>query len=180
MAGGVRAGGGPQGAGRGRPGGPVPAGRDGPGAGGGRPGGPVPAGLDGPGAGGGPQRAGGAGGRVRAPQGDAGGAIADGRFRAVLVTTGRSTGARHSVELLAVGHAGRVYFSRHRPDSDWFKNAVSNPSVGVDTGGAQYRGTAREVADERLAARISALKYPGQARASEKRAVLEVTLDGPS
>ena len=96
------------------------------------------------------------------------------------MTTGRSTGARHSVELLAVGHAGRVYFSRHRPDSDWFKNAVNDPSVRVDTGGAQYRGMAREVADERLAAKISALKYPGQARASEKRGVLEVTLDGLS
>ena len=129
--------------------------------------------------GGGPQ--GGVGKRLgSAPPEATAAAIADGRFRAVLTTAGRSTGARHSVELLAVGHAGRVYFSRHRPDSDWFKNAVANPSVKVDMGGAQYCGTAREVSDERLAARISALKYPGQARASENRVVLEVMLDGLS
>ena len=127
----------------------------------------------------------GGGGPVGGPVGGPGGApapaaVADGPFRAVLTTTGRATGADHSVELLAVGHGGRIYFSRHRPDSDWFRNAVINPPVRVAIGQSSYRGTARAVDDGRLAAKISALKYPGQARAADKRAVLEVTLGGLS
>ena len=107
-------------------------------------------------------------------------AVPDGPFRAVLTTMGRSTGAEHSVELLAVAHAGRIYFSRHRPDSDWFRNAARNPQVRVGIGRDSREGTARVVDDERLAARVSALKYPGQARASEKRVAIEVTLGGQS
>lgn len=116
------------------------------------------------------------------PRAEGGGSapLPDGPFRAVLTTTGRSTGAAHSVELLAVAHAGRIYLSRHRPDSDWFRNAARNPRVVVRFGGAPHAGTARVVDDERLAATVSALKYPGQARASEKRVALEVTLDGRS
>ena len=126
-------------------------------------------------------REGGAGGAREGRGGSAGGwAAPDGPFRAVLTTTGRSTGAEHSVELLAVAHAGRIYFSRHRPDSDWFRNAARSPRVVVAFGGASHAGTARVVDDERLAATVSALKYPGQARASEKRVALEVTLDGRS
>lgn len=112
--------------------------------------------------------------------GGGGPAVPDGPFRAVLTTVGRSTGAKHSVELLAVARAGRIYFSRHRPDSDWFKNAARNPSVRVGIGPAVHEGTARVVDDERLAAAVSALKYPGQARASEKRVAVEVTLGGRS
>lgn len=128
-------------------------------------------------------RDGGAGadaGRPRTGGGGSAPALPDGPFRAVLTTTGRSTGAAHSVELLAVAHAGRIYFSRHRPDSDWFRNAARNPRVVVGFGGASHAGTARVVDDERLAAAVSALKYPGQARASEKRVALEVTLGGRS
>lgn len=106
-------------------------------------------------------------------------AVPDGPFRAVLTTVGRSTGAAHSVELLAVARGGRIYFSRHQPDSDWFKNAARGPRVRVEFGGAAHAGTARVVDDPRLAAAVSALKYPGQARASEKRVAVEVTLDGP-
>ena len=132
-------------------------------------------------AGDGEEAARGGGGPVDGPGGaPAPAAVADGPFRAVLTTTGRATGAEHSVELLAVGHGGRIYFSRHRPDSDWFRNAVINPPVRVAIGQSSYRGTARAVDDGRLAAMISALKYPGQARAADKRAVLEVTLGGLS
>ena len=106
--------------------------------------------------------------------------LPDGPFRAVLTTVGRSTGAEHSVELLAVARAGRVYFSRHRPDSDWFRNAARNPSVRVRIGRVVCEGSARVVDDDRLAAEVSALKYPGQARASERRVAVEVTLGGRS
>lgn len=106
--------------------------------------------------------------------------LPDGPFRAVLTTVGRTTGAEHSVELLAVARAGRVYFSRHRPDSDWFRNAARNPSVRVRIGRDVLEGSARVVDDERLAAEVSALKYPGQARASERRVAVEVTLGGRS
>lgn len=123
---------------------------------------------------------GGAGRRGAGGGGSAPAPLPDGPFRAVLTTTGRSTGAAHSVELLAVSRAGRIYFSRHRPDSDWFKNAARSARVGVRFGGAAYEGTARVVDDERLAAAVSALKYPGQARASERRVALEVTLGGQS
>lgn len=115
------------------------------------------------------------------PEGAGGGdPLPDGPFRAVLTTVGRSTGAEHSVELLAVAHAGRIYFSRHRPDSDWFRNAARNPSVRVRIGPSELAGAARVVDDDRLAATVSALKYPGQGRASEKRVAIEVTLGGRS
>lgn len=96
-------------------------------------------------------------------------------FRAILTTRGRSTGREHSVRLLAVRHDDRIYFSRHRPDSDWFQNAVADPRVVVRIGGTAIAGRARRVTDESLASTISGLKYPGERRARERRVVIEVT-----
>jgi len=42
-------------------------------------------------------------------------------FRPLLVTKGRKTGKEHTVMLRAVNHDGKIYFSRHKPDGDWFK-----------------------------------------------------------
>ena len=97
-------------------------------------------------------------------------------FRAELVTKGRKSGKKHSVWLLAVPYNGKVYFSRHRPDGDWFQNALENPDVFVKYENNTIQGKAIVVTDESLAKKISELKYPGEQRAKEQRVALEVTL----
>lgn len=100
-------------------------------------------------------------------------------FRAVLITRGRKTGNTHAVQLKAVSHSGRIYLSRHRPDGDWYLNAVANPDViveyGKGTGKKRISGMARAVTDKRLLQRISDIKYPGEERAKEYRVAIEVT-----
>ena len=98
-------------------------------------------------------------------------------FRPILITKGRVSGKPHSVELRAVNHDGKIYFSRHRPDGDWFKNAIKNPAVKIEYNGQTFSGTASEVTDEELNKKISELKYPGEERAKEKRVTIEITLD---
>jgi hypothetical protein len=102
--------------------------------------------------------------------------IKEGIFRGNLITIGRTSGAEHSVELRGVKHAGKIYFSRHRPDSDWFKNAIKNPKVIVVFHGSRFSGNAKMVTNEDLNQKISQLKYPGEERANEKRVAIEITL----
>ena len=97
-------------------------------------------------------------------------------FRPILITKGRVSGKPHSVELRAVNHNGKIYVSRHRPDGDWFKNAIKNPTVKIEYNGQTYSGTANEIKDEELNKKISELKYPGEERAKEKRVTIEITL----
>ena len=97
-------------------------------------------------------------------------------FRVILTTKGRKTGKPHSVILRAVKYNGKYYFSRHRPDGDWFKNAVANPDVTIENKGKQSKGIAEEVLDESLGQKISELKYPGEKRAKDKRVTIQVTL----
>ena len=96
-------------------------------------------------------------------------------FQAELTTTGRVTGKEHSVWLKAVMHNDKLYFSRHRSDGDWFKNAIVNSDVKVRFENKILKGKAMVVRDEGLAKKVSQLKYPGEKRAEEKRVVLEVT-----
>ena len=98
-------------------------------------------------------------------------------FRAQLTTKGRKTGKEHTVWLLAVMYEGKIYFSRHMPDGDWFKNAQKNPDVKVNFEESSFSGIANIVTDNELSKKISELKYPGQKRALEKRVVLEIKLD---
>lgn len=98
-------------------------------------------------------------------------------FRPMLITKGRITGKEHIVMLRAVNHSGKIYFSRHRPDGDWFKNAIANPEVKIQYNKQVFSGKAKLVTDEELSAKISELKYPGEERAKEKRVTIEVTLD---
>lgn len=102
--------------------------------------------------------------------------IKEGIFRGILVTIGRNSGKEHSVELRGVKHQGRIYFSRHRPDSDWFKNAMKNQKISILYQDVKYSGIARVVTDEVLNQKISNLKYPGEERANEKRVAIEITL----
>ncbi|MDX1595554.1 MAG: nitroreductase/quinone reductase family protein [Nitrosopumilaceae archaeon] len=97
-------------------------------------------------------------------------------LRVALTTFGRKTGKEHIVWLRGVKYSGKYYFSRHKPDSDWFQNAVKNEDVVIDTGESKVRGKARQVLDEKLSQKISELKYPGEERAKEKRVTIEVTL----
>ena len=97
-------------------------------------------------------------------------------FRAILSTKGRKTGRRHSVMLRAVKYNNKIYFSRHRPDGDWFKNAMANPDVIIEYNNSTYTGKANLVRDEKLEQKISQLKYPGEKRADEKRVAVEITL----
>jgi hypothetical protein len=97
-------------------------------------------------------------------------------FRAVLSTKGRKTGKIHSVMLRAVKYNEKIYFSRHRPDGDWFKNAMENPDVIIEYDNSRHTGKARLVEDEKLERKISQLKYPGEKRADEKRVAIEITL----
>ena len=98
-------------------------------------------------------------------------------FRPILITKGRKTGKEHSVMLRAVNHNEKIYFSRHRPDGDWFKNALANPEIKIKYNDQVFSGKAKLVTDEELNKKISHLKYPGEERANEKRVTIEVTLD---
>ncbi|MCE9617329.1 MAG: nitroreductase/quinone reductase family protein [Nitrosarchaeum sp.] len=100
----------------------------------------------------------------------------DNLFHAVLSTKGRKTGKRHSVTLRAVKYNEKIYFSRHRPDGDWFRNAIANPDVIIEYNNSTYTGKANLVKDEKLEQKISQLKYPGEKRAGEKRVAIEITL----
>ncbi|MFB5609786.1 MAG: nitroreductase/quinone reductase family protein [Nitrosarchaeum sp.] len=102
--------------------------------------------------------------------------IEENLFRAVLSTKGRKTGKTHSVMLRAVKYNEKIYFSRHRPDGDWFRNAIANPDVTIEYNNSTYTGKARIVEDEKLEQKISQLKYPGEKRADEKRVAIEITL----
>ena len=103
--------------------------------------------------------------------------ITEDLFRPILVTKGRKTGKEHGVMLRAVNHNGKIYFSRHRPDGDWFQNAIANPQVKIQYKDTVFTGQAKLVEDEELGKKISELKYPGEERAKEKRVTIEVTLD---
>jgi len=97
-------------------------------------------------------------------------------FRPILITKGRTTGKQHSVMLLAVNYKEKIYFSRHKPDGDWFKNALANPEVKIEYNNFVFSGKAELVIDEELSKKISQLKYPGEEKAKEKRVAIEVTL----
>lgn len=98
-------------------------------------------------------------------------------FRPILTTKGRKTGKQHSVILRAVNYEGKIYFSRHRPDGDWYKNVLVNPEVRIEYNNFVFSGKAKAVTDEKLNDKISQLKYPQEERANKKRVTIEVTLN---
>jgi len=79
--------------------------------------------------------------------------------------------------LRAVNYNEKIYFSRHKPDGDWFKNSLVNPEVKIEYNDSIFSGKAKLVTDEELSKKISHLKYPGEEKANEKRVTIEVTLD---
>jgi hypothetical protein len=97
-------------------------------------------------------------------------------FHAILKTKGRKSGKTHAVMLRGVKYKDKIYFSRHRPDGDWFRNALVNPDVFIEYNNFIYAGKAKLVEDKKLEQHISHLKYPGESRANEKRVALEITL----
>jgi len=103
--------------------------------------------------------------------------ITEERFRPILITKGRKTGKEHSVMLRAVKYNDKIYFSRHKPDGDWFQNALVNSLVKIQYNDNIFSGNAKMITDDSLNEKISQLKYPGEERAKEKRVAIEVTLD---
>jgi hypothetical protein len=99
------------------------------------------------------------------------------RFRPILITKGRKTGKEHAVMLRAVKYNDKIYFSRHKPDGDWFQNAMVNSLVKIKYNDSIFVGNAKVVTDEKLNEKISQLKYPGEERANEKRIAIEITLN---
>ena len=102
--------------------------------------------------------------------------IKDSPFRGILITKGRVSGKEHQVMLRGVKYNEKIYFSRHRPDSDWFQNAIANSTVRVIYDNSTFVGSAKIVNDDALNQKISHLKYPGEKRADEKRVAIEITL----
>jgi len=103
--------------------------------------------------------------------------IKEERFRPILITKGRKTGKEHSVMLRAVKYNDKIYFSRHKPNGDWFQNVIANPEIKIEYDGIIFVGSAKIVTDDILNEKISQLKYPGEERAKEKRIAIEITLD---
>lgn len=99
--------------------------------------------------------------------------ISEGTFKAVLITTGRKTGREHAVEIRAVYHNSKFYFSRRNPDSDWLKNSLANKNVKIEYLGNTILGVASLVNDQELCRKISQMKYSDK-RSEESRVVLEV------
>ena len=100
--------------------------------------------------------------------------IKENLFRPILVTKGRKTGKEHTVMLRAVNYDGKIYFSRHKPDGDWFQNVMINPQVKIKYNDLVFVGNAKIVKDEILNEKISQLKYPGEERAKETRVAIEI------
>ena len=95
--------------------------------------------------------------------------------KAALTTIGRKTGKEHTVWLRSVKYSNKYYFSRHKPNSDWFLNAINNENVIINIEEKRLKGKAKQI-DDKLSQKISELKYPGEKRAKEKRVTIEVTL----
>ena len=98
-------------------------------------------------------------------------------FKAKLITKGRISGKNHAVWLRGVMYEDKIYFSRHSPDSDWFKNALVNHDVLIQYDEREISGKATLVTDEKLAKKISELKYPDEERAKEHRVNIQVQPD---
>jgi len=79
--------------------------------------------------------------------------------------------------LRAIKYNDKIYFSRHKPDGDWFQNAMANPQVKIKYKDSVFIGIAKKITDDSLNEKISQLKYPGEERANEKRIAIEITLD---
>jgi len=97
----------------------------------------------------------------------------EGPLASILATTGRKTGKEHIVELRAVFHDGKFYFSRRNPNSDWLKNAIATPLVKITVNDATFSGHASLVKDEELTKKISRMKY-SDSRSEDSRIALEV------
>ncbi|MEM0441787.1 MAG: nitroreductase/quinone reductase family protein [Candidatus Nitrosocaldus sp.] len=105
----------------------------------------------------------------------------EGSFIAYLITKGRKSGKEHRVPLRLVRYNGRLYASRRDMNSDWMKNILHDPHVIVEMiDGSRLEGIARLVDDESLCRIVSMLKYKDDVRASMKRAVIEIEVEGDS
>ena len=84
-----------------------------------------------------------------------------------LTTTGRVTGRPHRIEIWFALSDGTIYLlSGGRDESDWVRNLVASPVVGIELGGEVRTSTARVLIpgtdEDALARRLLVDKYqPG-------------------
>lgn len=82
-----------------------------------------------------------------------------------LSTKGRVSGRPHEIEIWFGANGDRIYLlSGGGADSDWVKNLMSEPSVGVRIAKQEFTGIARVVSDSKedgMARRLLAAKYYG-------------------
>lgn len=93
-----------------------------------------------------------------------------------LTTLGRTSGRPHTVPLRLVYYREKFYASRRDTSSDWCRNLMTNPHVTLRIGGREFRGSARVVKDDRLAEKVSSLKY-GDERSLRARIMVEIVPD---
>lgn len=99
-------------------------------------------------------------------------------FVGELTTIGRRTGLPRTVELRLVYLDGRFYASSTSiQKKHWCRNLIQNPSVKVKASGESFACEARQVAEEKLKARVLSLR---DSPPLSKRAVFEMTPNNPT
>ncbi|MGH7769069.1 MAG: nitroreductase/quinone reductase family protein [Candidatus Binatia bacterium] len=80
-------------------------------------------------------------------------------FVGELTTIGRRTGRARTVEIRMVYLDGKFYAaSSNVQGKHWCRNMIENANVGVKAGGKNFPCRARQVADEKLRARVLKLR----------------------
>ena len=94
-------------------------------------------------------------------------------FVGELTTIGRRTGLPRTVELRMVYLDGKFYASSASIQTKhWCRNLIKNPSAKVKAGGENFACEARQVAEEKLKARVLSLR---DSPPLSNRAVFEMT-----
>ncbi len=79
----------------------------------------------------------------------------DGTMEVDLTATGRVSGRKTSRPVWFVRQEDTLYLLPvSGSDSQWYKNLLKTPSIGLTTDGAEYRATARPVTDQRMVAQV--------------------------
>jgi hypothetical protein len=79
----------------------------------------------------------------------------DGTMEVDLTATGRVSGRRTSRPVWFVRQDDTLYLLPvSGSDSQWYKNLVKTPAIGLATDGAEYSGTAMPVTDQRTVGQV--------------------------
>ena len=79
----------------------------------------------------------------------------DGTMEVDLTATGRVSGRKTSRPVWFVRQGDTLYLLPVSGSaSQWYKNLVKTPAIGLTTDGAQYSGTAKPVTDQRMVGQV--------------------------